>query len=110
MDDFGSMSTGSNTGWAHMRSGEFVVNEQPAAEHAGALEAIRSGASHADMASYYGGGSTVRPEQPHESWSGDIHIHAMDTQTGVQWLLNNKHAVRSAVSASYAENSGGADA
>jgi hypothetical protein len=39
-----------------------------------------------------------------------IHVHAIDTKSGAQWLMGNKHILRSAVNASYAENSGGADA
>lgn len=104
--DFGSMATGPNSGWAHMRSREFVVQEQPAATHAGALEAIRAGATHAQMAAYYGANT-----MPAES-GGDVHlhVHAIDAKSSVQFLMANKHAVRSALNASYAENSGGSDA
>jgi hypothetical protein len=46
------------------------------------------------------------PTQP-AGWSGDIHIHAHDTQTGISFLMNNKHVIRNAMNASLAENSGG---
>lgn len=38
------------------------------------------------------------------------HTHAIDTKSGTQWLMANKHTIRAAQNASYAENSGGADA
>jgi len=54
-----------------------------------------------------GGGSASRG-----SSSGDVHVHfhAHDSKTAMQFLMNNKHVIRSAVNASYAENSGGSDA
>ena len=56
-------------------------------------------------------GGDRRPVQSQGAgWSGDIHVHAMDTKSGVQWLMNNKHVIRAAMNASYNENSGGADA
>jgi hypothetical protein len=44
------------------------------------------------------------------AWTGDLHIHALDAKSSVQWAMQNKHVIRSAVNASYSENSGGADA
>jgi hypothetical protein len=55
------------------------------------------------------GDSTRMP--PASGFGGDVHlhVHAIDA-SGVQKFLNdNKHGIRSAVNASYAENSGGAD-
>lgn len=45
-------------------------------------------------------------------FGGDVHlhVHAMDTKSVKQFLFDNKHGIRSALNASYAENSGGADA
>lgn len=120
-DDFGSMSTGPSTGLAHLRRGEFVVSEQPAATHAGALEAIRAGATHADMGRYYGmdaaaqsyraamraglsSGSTSNSTTHH--WN----IKAWDSKDVSDMLMSNMHGVRAANNASYAENSGGSDA
>ncbi|MDR3723262.1 MAG: hypothetical protein P4K83_02080 [Terracidiphilus sp.] len=108
--DFGSMATSSNTGWAHMRSNEFVVHEQPAATHAGALEAIRSGASHEDMARYYGASESKATASP--AWGGDVHLHvrAIDSRDVERFFDENMHVIRSKVNKSMAENSGGADA
>jgi hypothetical protein len=38
------------------------------------------------------------------------HTHSIDTKSGMQWLMSQKHTVRRALNESYAENSGGADA
>ena len=54
--------------------------------------------------------SSTRPAQSSSGWGGDIHIHAIDAKSSVQWLMQNKHNVRAAINASYGENSGGADA
>ena len=48
--------------------------------------------------------------QSNDAWGGDIHIHAIDAKSSIRWLLDNKHNVRAAINASYAENSGGSDA
>lgn len=48
--------------------------------------------------------------QPAGSWSGDLHVHAIDAQGVSQFLSDNKHGIRAAVNESLAENSGGADA
>jgi hypothetical protein len=108
--EFGSMSTGSDTGWVHTRAKEFIVNEQPAADHAGALEAIRAGATHSDMAKYYGGDSGTMPAQTQSA--GDVHLHlsAIDGKSSMQFLSANKHNIRKVLNESYGENSGGADA
>jgi hypothetical protein len=89
-----------------MLSGDFVVQEQPDGTLAGALEAIRAGATHALRAAFSGANT-----MPAES-GGDVHlhVHAIDAKSSVQFLMANKHAVRSALNASYAENSGGSDA
>jgi len=110
IDNFGSYGDGADHGMIRAQRGEFMVEQQQANTHAGALTAINSGATHADMARYYGAESTTMPAQTQSSWGGDIHVHALDAKSGVQWLMSNKHVIRSAVNASYAENSGGADA
>jgi hypothetical protein len=120
-DDFGAMATGPGTGLAHLRRGEFVVNEQPAAEHAGALEAIRAGASHAEMGRYYGldaaqasyrAAMQSRASQAASSRSTthNWNVKAWDSKSVAQMLLDEKHGVRAAMNASYDENSGGSDA
>lgn len=38
-----------------------------------------------------------------------IHLNAIDARSSHRWLMENKNALRSAVNASYAENSGGSD-
>ncbi len=54
--------------------------------------------------------SSTRPAQSSSGWGGDIHIHAIDAKSSINWLMQNKHNVRAAMNASYGENSGGADA
>ena len=119
MESFGSMSTGPGTGWVHAKSGEFVVSEQPAADHAGALEAIRAGASRSDMARYYGGDSSsyraamqssAAQRSISNSTTHNWSVSAIDSKSVVQMLMDERHGVRAAVNASYAENSGGSDA
>lgn len=57
-----------------------------------------------------GADSTRMPVQG--GFSGDIHLHAhsMDSKTVMRTLMDHKHDIRSAYNASFAENSGGADA
>lgn len=57
-----------------------------------------------------GSRATQRPMQQPGGWGGDVHIHALDAASASQWIMNNKHTFRAAINASYAENSGGADA
>src|SRR6185437_11637828 len=54
------------------------------------------------------GGGTMQAD----SGSGDVHlhVHAIDAKSSMQFLMANKHSIRSALNASYAENSGGSDA
>ena len=110
IDNFGTMGTTSGHGFVHAQQGEYVVEQQQANTHAGALNAINSGATHADMAKYYGADSGTMPAA--SSSSGDVHLHlnAIDAKSSTQWLMANKHTVRAAINPSYAENSGGADA
>jgi hypothetical protein len=110
IDNFGALGTTSGHGLIHAQQGEFMIEQQAANTHAGALNAINSGATYADMARYYGAESTTMPAQTQSSWGGDIHVHALDAKSGVQWLMANKHVIRSAMNASFGENSGGADA
>jgi hypothetical protein len=121
---FGSMATGPDSGWIHAKSREFVVHEQPAAEHAGALEAIRAGASNRDMARYYGAspesiasgyratmmGTGTRPQGGGGDRTMNMNVHAIDAKGVAQFLDKYKHHIRAAVNSSYAENSGGSDA
>jgi hypothetical protein len=90
--------------------GEYMVEQQAANTHAGALNAINSGATPSDMARYYGGGGSTMPAQ--SASSGDIHLHlnAIDGKSALQFLTANKHHVRAALNASLGENSGASDA
>lgn len=110
IDNFGSMGTTPGHGFIHAQQGEFMVEQQQAGTHAGALNAINSGATYADMAKYYGADSPTMPAA--NSSGGDVHLHlnAIDGKSAMQFLNANKHHIRSALNASYAENSGGADA
>ncbi|MDR3797959.1 MAG: hypothetical protein P4K93_07390 [Terracidiphilus sp.] len=110
IDNFGSYGDGVDHGMIRAQRGEFMVEQQQAGTHAGALNAINSGATYADMAKYYGADSTS--VAPASSSGGEVHLHlsAIDAKSSMQFLMANKHAIRSAVNASYADNSGGADA
>lgn len=110
VDNFGTMGTTSGHGFIHAQQGEYVVEQQAANTHAGALNAINSGATTADMAKYYGADSNTMPAA--SSSTGDVHLHlnAIDGKSAAQFLTANKHSIRKALNASYAENSGGADA
>jgi hypothetical protein len=110
IDNFGTLGTTPDHGFIHAQRGEVMIEQQAANTHAGALNAINSGATPADMAKYYGGDSGTMPAQTQSSWGGDIHVHAIDPKSGVQWLMANKHVIRSAFNESLSENSGGADA
>jgi hypothetical protein len=118
LENFGSFATGSDTGFVHGRRGEFVMTEQPAAEHAGALEAIRAGASRSDMASYYGAdayrtamqSSTGRQSAGSAPVGHTFNVKAWDHRSVVQMLYDHKDHIRGAFNASFAENSGGSDA
>jgi hypothetical protein len=55
-------------------------------------------------------GQSMMPVQPSAGWGGDLHVHAIDGKSALQFLMANKHGVRAAINASYGENSGGADA
>jgi hypothetical protein len=57
-----------------------------------------------------GADGTKMAAQSQPGWGGDIHIHAIDAKSSVNWLMANKHNVRAAINSSYGENSGGADA
>lgn len=89
-------STGTDSVPAMLTPGERVI---PSDQNERITRAIESGAS-----------SQRRPVQSPGGWGGDIHIHALDAATASEWIMNNKHTFRAAVNASYAENSGGADA
>lgn len=54
-----------------------------------------------------GGGAMQAASAPSDV---HLHFHAHDSKSAMQFFMDNKHVVRSALNASYAENSGGADA
>ncbi len=106
---FGAMATSSDHGWIHAQRGEFMVQQQAALPHYQALQAINGGASHSDLARYYGGrDDQVAPAQTGDSthnWT----VNAVDARSFVDMLRNNRHEVRSAYNESLAEYSGVAD-
>jgi hypothetical protein len=110
IDNFGTLGTTSEHGFIHAKQGEYMVEQQAANTHAGALNAINSGATHSDMAKYYGGDSGTMPAQTQSA--GDVHLHlsAIDGKSSMQFLSANKHNIRKVLNDSYGENSGGADA
>jgi hypothetical protein len=108
VDNFGSLSDGPDHGYARLQRNEFVVEQQAAQTHGGALNAINSGATHADMAKYYGADSSTMPAASAPAgWTGDMHVHAIDAKGVAQFLDKYKHNIRSAVNDSMGENSGG---
>jgi hypothetical protein len=110
VDNFGSHSDGPDHGMIRAQRGEFVVEQQAAGTHAEALNAINSGATHADMAKHYGAEPQTMPAAQAPAWSGDVHIHAIDSKSVQQLLMGQKHTLRAAINESYAENSGSSDA
>jgi hypothetical protein len=111
VDNFGAFGDGPTHGMIRAQRGEYVVEQQAANTHAGALNAINSGATPSDMARYYGGGGGyTMPAQ--SGFGGDIHIHgSMVDPRGFEKLLEgSKHKLRSVINSSYSENSGAADA
>jgi hypothetical protein len=108
--DFGSMGTTGDQGWIHAQRNEMVLNQQASLNHYQAAQLINGGATHSDMARYYGASSTGTT-QPAASSSADVnmHFHAPDANSAYNLFMDNKHHVRAAVNQSYAENSGGSD-
>ena len=107
--DFGSMGTVGDQGWIHAQQNEFVVQQQAAMSHTQALQLMNSGASHGEMADYYGaGGGGFQPA----AGGNDVHLHfhTPDPGSAHRLLMDNMHSVRAALNQSYSENSGGADA
>jgi hypothetical protein len=105
---FGAMADNTDEGWIRAQRGEFMVQQQAALPHYQALQAINGGASHADMARYYGGSQTKAPAVD----GGDTHnwtVHAVDAQSFVDMLMNNPHGVRAALNLSQSEYSGQGD-
>lgn len=105
---FGSMADGPDEGWIRAQRGEFIVQQGAALPHYQALQAINGGASHADMARYYGGAQT----QAAAITSGDTHhwtVHALDSRSVEEMLMSHSGAVRGAYNASQSDYSGQAD-
>jgi hypothetical protein len=101
---------GSNDeGWIRAQRGEFVVQQQAAMPHYQALQAINGGASHTDMARYYGGAATAKAPASTGSVAHHWTVNAVDSQSFVDMLMNNPHGVRAAMNASQSEYSGEAD-
>jgi len=84
------------TGMAEIHQGERIV---PSDQNERITRAIENGADGTRMATA-------------SAWGGDVHlhVHTMDARGVEQFLDQHKHRIRSVINASYAENSGGADA
>lgn len=122
INSFGMMSTYGDHGWVHAQRGEFVVQQGPAADHYGALQAIRAGASHADMADYYGANGMARVAASYRSTmangssSGSVshrtvnmNVQALDSKSFSDRINDHRHELRRALNATYQESSGGSD-
>ncbi len=106
---FGSLATTGDQGFIHAQKDEFMVRQQPAMEHSAALQYINAGASHSDMASYYGGGGATSQAPANDGPDVHLHFHTPDPKSAHRFLMDNQHSIRAALNNSYAENSGGAD-
>jgi hypothetical protein len=106
VNGFGDFSTGPNSGFAHLEVGETVMHQQATQTHGDALAMMLGGANRSQMADYYGGGTSPA------GGSGDVnmHFHSPDAAGAYNLFMANKHHIRSALNASFAENSGGSDA
>jgi hypothetical protein len=96
-------------GWAVIHANERVI---PGDQNERITRAVEAGASAESVARGYRStmqSADARQQSSGGSWSGDLHVHAIDAKSGVQWIMNNKHIIRSAVNQSFAENSGGSD-
>lgn len=118
---FGDLATGPNEGYINAQVGETVMHRSATSMHGDALGLMLAGANRQQMSNYYGaqqmapsyratmqngafngGGSTI-------SNSHQWNVNALDSKSVIDLLMNNKHGVRAAMNASYAENSGGSD-
>ncbi len=88
-------------GWAVIHRNERIMSSGHNERITKAVESLSGSSAYS---------SRRRAVTGNSGFGGDIHIHALDAKSGVQWLMENKHIVRRALNASYAENSGGADA
>ncbi len=107
INGFGSMGTNDGQGWIHAQQGEFMLNQQAAMSHTAAAQLINSGASHSQMAAYYG--ANKAPVASSGGGDVNLHFHSHDSKGAYQLFMDNKHHIRAALNQSYAENSGGAD-
>jgi hypothetical protein len=107
INNFGSMGTNNGQGWIHAEQGEFVLQQHAAMTHSTAAQLINSGASHSQMASYYG--ANKAPVASGGSSDVSLHFHSPDAKGAMQLFMDNKHHIRAALNQSYAENSGGSD-
>ena len=98
------------TGLNLNHQGERII---PSDKNERITRALENGADMETVAKNYRTAMKPAAAQRAPTWSGgDTHVHlnAIDTKTGVDWLMDNRHTIRAANNASYAENSGGADA
>jgi hypothetical protein len=121
VNGFGDYATSGDEGWIHAQRGETVMHTSASEMHGDALGLMLAGASRGQMASYYGA-QAMQPSYRatmqqgafggggHTFNNGDTyHIRAIDSKSFGDALHANKHSVRGALNASYAENSGGSD-
>jgi hypothetical protein len=118
---FGDYATSSTEGFIHAKAGETVMHQGATDMHGDALGLMLAGANRQQMAGFYG----AQQMQPafrstmqngafggggHTFNYGDTnHVNAIDTKSFADAMMANKHSVRGAYNASYAENSGGSD-
>lgn len=116
---FGDFGTGPDSGWIHAQRGEVVMHQLASETHGDALGLMLANASRRQMADYYGAremAPSYRATMQHSAFGGGSvtnhyghTINAVDAKSVQDLLMSNKHVIRSAVTQSYAENSGGAD-
>lgn len=97
-------------GWAYIHHRERIT---PSDQNERITRGIESLASSESVAAGYRSAmqnGASRQTAPPSGWSGDLHIHAIDAKSVKTLMFEQKHVIRAAVNASYAENSGGADA
>ena len=99
------------TGWAVVHKKERIV---PSDQNERITRALEAGASAESIARGYRAAMSANSARPWQASAGDrtvnMNFHTLDSKTAARMFMENKHHVRAALNASYAENSGGADA
>ena len=105
---FGDFASGPRNGWANLEIGETVMHTSATSMHGPALGMMLAGGDHEDLARYYGAGQSRMPVASAPQ-ALQLHFHSHDAKGAYELFMDNKHHVRAALNASYAENSGGWD-